>query len=396
MTSPKILLTSLLLVLPFSSAHAAILQAEEALSISIPVQDDLYAAGGDVRISQDVAGDAIVAGGDVSISATIQQDLIAAGGDVDVEGVIQDDLRVAGGTVDISATIGDDVFVFAGEVDIREDTVINGDLHVAGGDLSIAGTVLGNVYIDGGSVRITGTITGDLDVSADTVHLAATVLGNAKISAKNISSIGGTTIQGDLHYWTQDSTYEIADGVVAGEVLFDDELAMHIPKEIHKKKSIALIVGMFGYSLLTSALIIFLCLLLTKTYFIDAAKKLLKEPGMSVWYGFLYIVVTPFLALVFFLTIIGIPVGVLVVVSYLFSFYFIKPMTAIVFARVIDMKYKKKWGTPKLFFVSVGILILWKLILLVPVLGVLISGVLVLAGFGTLAQTEWLKFKKVR
>lgn len=395
MIAKHFLLTSLLFAFPLS-ASAAVLQAEETLSISLPIQDDLYAAGGDVRISQNIAGDAVIAGGDVSISSTIQQDLIAAGGDVDIEGVIEDDVRVAGGTVDISAIIADDLFVMAGELDIREDAVINGDVHIAGGDVVIAGKILGNVYIEAGNVRLMADIEGDVHINADVVSLSSTIAGNAKISAKNIKSIENTTIAGNLQYWVHESGFEIPDGVVAGEVLFDEELAKYVPHEDKHKAKGMFMAGMFGYSLLASALIIVLCLLFTKSYFVDAAKKIMKEPGMSIWYGFLYVVVTPFLALAFFLTIIGIPIGLLVVISYLFTFYFIKPMTAIVLAKAIEMKYKKKWSKTKLFFLSVLILIAWKIVAMIPFFGMLASTVLVLAGFGTLAQTEWLKFKKVR
>lgn len=378
------------------SASAAFFQAEETVSISLPVQDDIYIAGGEVRVTEPIAGDAIVVGGDVLFTSSVEQDLTVAGGDITIQGTVRDDARIFSATVDITGSVGDDVFILGGEVDIRTSSVITGDVHIVGGDITIDGEILGNLYVDAATLTVNGNVRGSIDVSAETIIINAEVSGDTIASAKNLTFTKTSTFGGNVNYWQPNKQYTFEDGQVQGITTYDESLSSY-KVEGTKKETIGLFVfGMFSYSLFSSALVILLCILLTKSYFIDAAKKLLKEPGMSVWFGFLYLIVTPFLALVFLLTFIGLPIGLLIGMSYLFTFYFIKPMTAIVLAQALRLHYKKKWGTTKLFFVSIGLLFVWKILLFVPVLGILFSSLLVLAGFGTLAQTEWLKFKKVR
>jgi cytoskeletal protein CcmA (bactofilin family) len=389
-----LLLSTAFFVQP-STVFAATIQADENLSITIPVNDDLYAAGGTIVLKNNIGGDVLFAGGDVTIHADIAQDLIVVAGDVEIHGNIGDDIRIAAGTVYLSARVADDVIIMGGEVLIRSDTVIEGDLRIIGGDIVFDGAVLGNVHIRGGSVRMNGAVQGWLDVQADSLYVHSEITGDVFAVASSLSFSDTTVIHGDLHYWQSNGEYDFSKVQIDGAVFYNTDRAFRMEEE-SAKPVLGIMPFVHLYSLLASSFIIFIALVASKTYFSDAAKRLRKEPLRSVWYGFLYIIVTPFIAIGFFLTVIGVPIGLLVIISYLVTFYFIKPFTALVFARALEQKFKRKWSKVFLFFLSVGILLSWKLVVLLPVIGMLFSALGILAGFGTLSYTEWMKFKKVR
>ncbi len=111
-------------------------------------------------------------------------------------------------------------------------------------------------------------------------------------------------------------------------------------------------------------------------------------------YGLLYFVVVPFIATLLLITIIGLPIAVFIFLSYGFAIFFAKPLTALVLAKWTEQKYKKKWGKPLFFFVSVGIYILLKLISLVTIVAWITVLAVVLIAFGALIETKFEIWKK--
>ena len=121
----------------------------------------------------------------------------------------------------------------------------------------------------------------------------------------------------------------------------------------------------------------------------------MKTPWKCLLYGFLYFVLLPVIAIVFLITIIGFPIALLLFAMYGFVIFFAKPLTALVLARWTELYYKKKWGKVTIFFVSIGLYVLLKLIGLVPVVGWIIVLLLILLAFGALLETKIEKWKKI-
>lgn len=105
---------------PLISWAAEFAHGEDRLVIREPVNQDLYAAAGQVVIDAPVAGDVYVVGGSVRIDADITEDL-----------------HVAGGQVVINGNIAGDVVALAGNVEITEGASVGGELVVAVGELII-------------------------------------------------------------------------------------------------------------------------------------------------------------------------------------------------------------------------------------------------------------------
>jgi len=392
---------SMSIALSAAPAFAAVFQVakddDELFSVSIPIQDDLYVAGGLVHVNETVAGDLHIAGGEVTIIGDVKGDLIGVGGSVNVDGNVWDDVRIAAGEVKIQGTIGDDLIIAGGNVRIEHDAVIDGDAYVFGGMLIVDGTVKGNLKMAGGNMVLSGVVNGDVDVNGGNFQLNGEIGGNA-IAVSDEANVGSdASIAGNLEYWVPYKTNPYEE-VVKGETTLNKDLRA-VKKEVMEKTALGAmkvaLLAIFGFMLLSSALFILLMIAITKNYFKDAGKKVMKTPWMCMLKGLMYFVLMPIIAFLFLVTVIGFPISLLLFFSYGFALFFAKPLTALVIAGWAQQYYKKKWGKIAFFFVAVGFYILLKLLVMVPVIGWIIVLAIILIAFGALVETKFEKWKKI-
>ncbi|MDD5751333.1 MAG: polymer-forming cytoskeletal protein [Candidatus Peribacteraceae bacterium] len=395
---PVALATSLLSLMTLP-ALAATLQAGENLTVSGAIRDNAYLAGGNVTLDQPVNGDLLVAGGTVTVNAAVKQDILMGGGNLYIENTVGGDLRVAGGQIRIRSAVNGDLVVVGGTIDIRDGTVVQGDLIVAGGDVRIAGTVNGTIYARGGTVTFSGIAKGKADLRAGETTVNGTVDGPAVLVGKKISLGSQARLMRGVRYWLPKTESPLAGPQIQGEIVFDPSLTNARMEQVEKAGTAGFLAALAGISIvlvLSAALIILLLLLLTKTYFPDSARALLKHPWMSLLYGFLYFAATPIAALLFLITVIGAPVGLLLLMIYLFAFIFAKPLTALVLAELIAVRYKKSWGKLTLLLLAVICYLALKIVGFIPVIGWIAVTATVFCAFGALITTKWAKFAKVR
>jgi len=392
------LLIAILFALPAFPAEAAIWEAAEELSLTIPVSDDLYAAGGIVLIDKGVRGDLVAAGGEVTIRGTVEDDLNVLGGRLYLEGDVGDDARIVGGEITIDGAVGDDLIVAGGKVRISDSAVIKGDAVVTGGELIVDGTIRGNLLVRGGDISISGSVKGDADIRSQNLRLDGEISGNAILVAETIHLSKDASFAGDIRYWVPEGAFDFAGALRTGTSTFDKEL--QLPDfDVSAKVGTGLKAGLLaliGYSLFAAAFIILILILITKNYFKDTAKVLKETPWKSVLIGFLYFALLPIVALLFLISVIGIPIALFLLVSYAFAIYFSKMLTAIVFATWVNLHYKKKWGKPMLFLMSVVSYLALRIVGLMPIIGWIVVMFAVFAAFGALVMSKYEKINKIR
>lgn len=200
----------LLLLLPVTTLAFTGKVQDDSLVFNYPINDDFYAAGGEIIIKETIGGDVILAGGNIEIDAIVKADVLVLGGKVLIEQEVGDDVRVLGGEVLINDNVKGDVIVAGGTIEIASGVTIGGDLVVAGGELII-----------------NGIIKGDLLLAAEKVDFDAIVEGDAKVSVSKHLTTNGSLInigekaifKGNLQYSAPESILELEEKVV-GEVEF--------------------------------------------------------------------------------------------------------------------------------------------------------------------------------
>ncbi len=323
------------------------------------LEDDLIVAGETIVIAGDVSGDLIAAGGSIEVAGRVDDDAWIAGGSLIIDGEIGDDLRVAGGDIHLRGSVADNVMIAGGTITTSSKSDVGGDLDAAGGSIEIAGHVGADLSCNGGSVVIGGTIDGNTTICADDIRI-----------------LQSARIQGDLEY-TSDKEIEIPAGTVIGDVVY---------KRSEKKVEDI-------YSKTTSSIISFLSILLIGLLMVrftgnttirvsdTIATQILKSLGS----GVLLLIAIPLIAMILMITVIGIPLGLIVLFAYIVILYISKIFVGLAIGRRIVTYAKKEISSPYWHLV-VGLIVI-AFATRIPLVGFLISLIVILAGLGALVMT---------
>ncbi len=362
---PFVLVMSLVLALAAPAIAADFVVGEE-VGISEDFSENLYAAGGMLRVAGNVVGDFVGAGGQVSLSGNVTEDVLIVGGEVDVDSVVGGDLRLA-----------------AGEVVITED--VNGDVVIAGGTVRIAGgtSVNGDLVIGAGQVVLDGDVNGDVLVGAGQLLLSGSVSGNVKAYVEELSLGNNAVISGDLYY-TALEELELREGAVGGEVTFDQSKR---PDDFLSEfnfdwiKSTFSLVGLVFLILVT--MFVFVLFPRTSNH---VSKVGVDNFGISFVTGFVAFIATPIAAFLLMISFFGLYIGGLLGVSYVVLLFLGKIAASIVagsFFYQHALKQEKFVVTWHSALVGVALLHFVKL---VPYIGWIATFVFGMVGIGALLQ----------
>ncbi len=340
------------------------------------VHEGWYFAGSDqVSIQGTINGDAYIAGGVVDVEGTINGMLVVAGGEVNVSGTVTDRIFGAGGSVRVTGKTGKSITAAGGTVVLGKDATVGENLLAAGGTLQVNGTVEHEARIAGRDVEVTGAIKGNCDVHAEQfrTYKGALIGGNLTVAAKDSEnvSVEPESVRGTVHV------------------------------DVSKREDPARILGMrkasicfhvlFGLSLFATALALSFLL---PGHLISPGSILLNQPGQSVIWGFIALIVTPVLVVILCITVIGIPLGLLLLVLYLWLLYASQLVIGIaVGSRLMGLEGKKGWS---LFGpVAVGLLVV-QVLMFIPVVKALIFLAGLVVGVGALVIAAHAGMTKLR
>ena len=372
-----ILIVFLIFPLIAGGAYAA-KNLQRSETVLIPkgevVDGDYFAAGERVTIAGTVNGDAYVAGGNVVVEGEINGDLITAGGNVNVRGKVTQDVRAGGGQVTVSGDIGGNVTLVGGSLEIADSAKITGSLVSAGGNLAVFAPIGKGATFGAGNATIGNLINGD--VTAGVGELALTP--NAKVA-------------GDLNYWS-DRGANIQQGAeVSGKTTHN------FPPKKEKQESRKALGGVLGFFKIVSflaALVIGVILIKLAPQFTKiTADTIVKKPVASLGIGLLTLIITPIVILIAAITVIGIPIALILLVLFLITMYFAKIFVSVAIGRKIVEVINQKAGDYAIFILG---LLVYTILTLIPVIGVIVGILVLLAGVGAIVMTKKNVYKQLR
>ncbi len=333
-------------------------------------------AGGEVEVSEP-ADELFAAGGEVDIDSIVSSAITVVGGDVSVKDVTTDRAIISGGNLEISGAINKNLIAAGGRLDVENDTQVAGDVVLAGGDVSFEGDIGGDFIAVGGEVELSGAVGG-----------------NANIRASKIDLAPGTTVAGSLTY---SSPRELTlgpevtvEGVITREAWRGDDNEFF--EEMGFGKIIAIALTAMAATL--AALFVFAAVLMAifSTHF-DRANGVMKtQPLQSFGLGVLLAIGLPTSAVILFVTIIGIPLGLFAIAAFAVLF----GLGVIVVAYWAGLKLRgltkasddvpKIW--PRLGWMLAG-LVVFGVVGLIPVLGNLVQFLAIVTGLGAFVIAMW-------
>lgn len=381
----------LLLLAAFSSMYAnAAFQTiyGQEVVITNSVENDLYISAGNVRIEAPVHGDVLILGGTVTISSNVTGSIFVLGGELIFSGWVDGNLRCAGGKVNITGTIMKDLVVASGDVTCEKKSIVNGGILAAGGKLAIDGMVKQNVQSYAGTTNISGDIQGELNCRGDAIYIDGTIGRNARLAANDIQIGENAAFQDRVNYWTGDGDVDFRGSMFDRKPVFDNALAIKQPD--WQLLGFASVLYLLWY-LLASLCVIILFQYLLRKFFLRSANRDNTMTGKSFAYGLIFMIILPALIILSIISLIGIPIGVLLIMLLSGLAIFNSILLSIFAANWINNKYIKNWGNNKIIGIAFAIFIGIKIITLVPFIGWLILFVLSAIMFGSIVRNNILK-----
>lgn len=341
-------------------AQAATSRAGDLVTVSRGqvVKDDLYAAGETVTITGTVEGDVVAAGSDVTVAGRVTGSVWAAGSTVRVTGRVDGSVRAAGSDVTVTGNVGRDVLFLGSDADIARSSRVAGDVLGYAGQVTIAGSVGRNVEIGADTLLVSGTVGGSVNAdTGDGFRLADT----ARIS-------------GDVTYTGTEELAREKGARVGGSVDFT--------KQEQEQRSFADRLNGQVFWFLAAVLLLLGILLYARRGAVRVSALVTGRPGVSLLAGIGFVLVTPLLAGILLISLVGLPLSLFTVFGYALVLYSAKVFVALAVGGAIVRKLPDRFW-PVFGAGTLGLAIYYVLTA-VPVVGPLVM--IGTAVFGTGAQ----------
>src|SRR3989344_77950 len=325
------------------------------------VNDDVYAGGGSITSAGEILGDLYAGGGSVFVGGTVGQDAVICGGTVTISGNITDDLRVGGVSILVQGAVGGDVLAGGGDIRLNGNR-IGGDALIGGGSVRIDAPVGGDVKIGGGDVFINSAIEGNVEVYADKLTLGSRALirGNLKYKSAKVATIEN-------------------GAQVLGQTTFEER------KKAERGTSWASVIFPF-LMLLVGAMALGL---LFRKYMSELVRNTHARTFKEFLRGIIFLIVFPIASIILLITVIGIPLGILGLVSFVGAIIFAVLTAPIILGSLIyrsirkQQDYEISWRT-----ILLGVFV-FSLLGMIPILGWAIQMVFVILALGGGIWMKW-------
>lgn len=355
------LLTLLIVgVLGIGAVVAGVAHGAPAVSSnSATINSSVYRAGRNVNVTGVINGDVFCAGQTVTVDAQVNGDVLCAGQTVNVSGKVNGNVRVAGQTV----TLGADVTRSASVV--GQDVTIESGAKV-GRDLSLATQ----------TTTINGHVNRDLSAATNDLVLNSTVGRNVDATVAKLELQNSADIKGKLNYSSQSQSdlHRSSGAKVGGAVSYH-----HINKNNNRG-------GMWhrtmwaGRAYMEISLIIFALVLaaLFPQLFDGWNQVARRRFWLSLLVGFLAMFIVPAVIIALFVSVIGVPLALLLILVWLTIIALSAPVAAYYIGSLI-----MHGGTSIPLVMLLGAVIL-AILCLIPWLGWLVTIVAYWFGTGAL------------
>ncbi|MDZ7726263.1 MAG: polymer-forming cytoskeletal protein [Candidatus Campbellbacteria bacterium] len=357
-----------------TAAEALEVRGGEGVSVSSDevVTENLYVGAGDFSMLGAVEGSLVAAGGQLLVAGEVLDDLTILGGQINVSGDIGGSMQTAGGSVTVSGSVDDDILALAGSVILLPDSTVNGGVVAFGGDITLNGEVNGDVYIDGGSVVINGPVGGDVDIQGGKIEIGS-----------------GAVISGDVIHRSG------TEANISSEAQIDGEVSSGDLREVYRDGEFAFA----GINTKTTGLIFRFLSLLAGALLLGLvlrrfSSRVVERSLSQTWWkhtllGFALLVLIPVAFIILVATFIGIPVGIMVILSYV-SFLIAGWFTAAIVFGSLILKWTAKEDTGSISWQSITIgVIAYFLLTFIPIVGWVAQFLLFITAIGAIGIVSW-------
>jgi hypothetical protein len=346
--------------------------AGERVEISANVADDIFATGREIAITGARAQTLFAAAGSISMKESTVRDMFAAALGMEIHGVIEDDAMLAVCPICPHGS---------GRLLVGPQARIGDDARLVAGVIEIAGTIGGNLKATARRIVISGTVNGAADLRAKEIVIAA-----------------GARLGGELVARSPKKP-EIASGASIVGPVREIETSVDIPDPANFRRLFAQFAAVVGSFLLVGILVFgVLAQVVAPVPLSRSAQRIRVDPWGSVGRGLAWILILPAVGFVLFVTIVGIPAGLILTATFLV----LLALAFVASAYAIGLWLRERWAATAPepgAWGRIGLTIAGALILLfvwmVPLIGWIFALLALLGGIGAVATGLWQQLRGV-
>ena len=316
-----------------------------------------------------VVGDLVGVSRELKNYGTVKGDILGVGLYTSSYGLVKGNVRLFSEKLTIGGEVGKNVSVFCEEFVLDKKGIIDGSVSIIGDTFKIDGTVYGDVRGKVNTLIVNGEVKGNVNVDVEELIFGneGKIMGSIDYRSDNELSLPLSNIKGSVNY---------KKFIPLGEIREVKNALMFFKTGIR-------IINLSGL-LLIGLILIFKFPKVVDSFKFDYG--ILKEnPLKALGIGSLILLIIPLASLILLLTIIGIPLGLILLSLYGIIGYLAKILVAI-FVGELLMKNNKR----VLQFI-VGILII-TILSIIPYLGFIINIIILIIGY----FMYYINFKKLK
>lgn len=304
------------------------------------VDDDLFIVADNITVAGTVHGDVYAFGDRITITGTVDGDVYAAGRELVISGSIGQDVVVGGAVVTVrSATIGDSLVTSGATVSVADDVTIAGAFIFGAGDVLKSAEVGRGMYGIAGTLDLNGSVGKDawLSLGSLIVREEATIAGDLTYSLNKAVDLPETLSVGGATNLVSSDSFANNWGGARPEPSVRVNLGYQL-----WSYSAALLIG-----------------LLFLYFFGDVAKNVVYTMTTQVWgslgWGIAVFLGTLPVAVLIMFTIVGVPLGFLLMLLFVLELYFAKIFMGIMYGSFISDKILKTSPSNKFVLFALGL-----------------------------------------
>ena len=296
------------------------------------------------------------------------------------------------GNVTINSSIYGNLFVFANDVIINNSSEIISSIFSFSKTLNMNGIADTNVYAYATNeitISESADITCDLYAASTKINIAGLIDRNVYSDSKSISISDTSQIYGDLNY-TANEEISIPENIVIGNINFTKN---NIQNNQDNLSVSDVILGIISYIILV--IVLYLIYKLVKIKFINNSNYIKENIVKCILFGALSLFIIPIICILLLfvgsivmseiLSQVAITLLFILLMIYIILLLVSVSTTIISLSQALTEKFKDKLkiNVTPCTILFIGLLsIIYKLITLVPILGSIVSIVLVIIGLG--------------
>lgn len=332
--------------------------------------EEVFAIGENIKINGILKNEFIGLGKDIEGDFTIYGDFLSAGLNQKISANIENDFYSIGNRIFFTGKIGGSFTCMARSLNI-ENSEVKGDLRIMANKISLKDIkVFQKSSIYGGKIKIKG------------------IYNNVILHGEEIEIEEGTKILGDLIYYSpRKISYQGVE--IKGKVKWEKSYGERVKEKTEIFKKVKFLYSFFSLVFPYFLLLIFTPNLLKSTT-LTSGRNFIK----SFILGLFFIIAFSFFILIFLITIIGVPTGLILTTFFISALYISRGFIFVYLARMIFYKFD---DVKIIWFLSifVGILI-FNLISLNSTLKIISNIISAPVGFGALLIDRVKLLKKLK